>query len=154
MKVRDIMQRDAKVCSPGNSLATAGVIMKEVSCGVLPVVGDEDKVVGMITDRDIAMALAERDRRPSEVQVRQVMTGEVYACRADDDVREALKVMREHRVRRLPVVDRNHCLQGILCLDDVVMEAQAIETETFSGPFYADITWTLKAINKRPPAAA
>lgn len=155
MKVRDIMKRDPCVSAPGNDLAKAGMQMAEADCGFLPVIGEEERVVGVITDRDVCLALARRDRRPSEVQVRLVMSGEVYTCRADDDIRRALRTMRERRVRRLPVVDDEGRLHGVLSLDDVVLEAQAIETEAFHGPLYADIAQTLKAINfHRTPVPA
>lgn len=147
MKVRDVMKREPCITSPGAHLAKVGRIMKEAGCGFLPVVGDEDRVVGVITDRDLALAVAGRDRKPSEIDVRQVMSGEVFSCGPDDDIREALTVMRERRVRRLPVLDAHGRLEGILSLDEVVLEAQAVETERFKGPFYSDITWTLKAIN-------
>jgi CBS domain-containing protein len=74
------------------------------------------------------------------------MSGEVWSCGPDDDIREALGVMRERKVRRLPVLAHGR-LEAILSLDDVVLEAQAVATESFEGPFYSDITRTLKAIN-------
>ncbi len=147
MKVHDIMKHEPCFTTPGAHLARVGTTMAEAACGFLPVVGDEDRVVGVITDRDLALAVATRDRKPSEIQVDQVMSGEVWACSADDDIREVLAVMRTHRVRRLPVLGTGKRLEGILSLDDVVLEAQAIETESFKGPFYSDITRTLKAIN-------
>jgi signal-transduction protein with cAMP-binding, CBS, and nucleotidyltransferase domain len=94
------------------------------------------------------LALARDDRRPSEVEVKQVMTARVHACRPDDDMREALGTMRERRVRRLPVVSAGGELVGLLSLDDVVLQARALETADFSGPFYLDIAETLKAINQ------
>jgi CBS domain-containing protein len=146
MKVRDIMKHEPCFTTPGAHLARVGTIMAEAGCGFLPVVGDEDRVVGVLTDRDVALAVATRDRKPSEIQVRQVMSGEVWSCGADDDIREALGVMRERKVRRLPVLAHGR-LEAILSLDDVVLEAQAVATEGFEGPFYSDITRTLKAIN-------
>lgn len=148
MKVRDVMRHEPCVCSPGNHLARVGRLMAEGACGFLPVVGDGGRVVGVITDRDVALATALRDRKPSEIEVRQVMSGEVHACGPHDDVRQALEVMRRWKVRRLPVVEQNE-LTGILSLDDVVLEAQAVATERFTGPFYADIAQTLKEINLR-----
>lgn len=153
MKVRDLMHRQPRVTSPGSSLAAAGKIMAEVDCGCLPVVGDEDRVVGVITDRDISLALTRLDRRASEIQVRQVMSGEVFTCGPDDDVREAMGVMRKRRVRRLVVVDDSRNLAGILSLDDIVLEARAIETQGFTGPFYSDVVMTLRAICLHHPPA-
>ncbi|HEX6200433.1 MAG TPA: CBS domain-containing protein [Thermoanaerobaculia bacterium] len=146
MRVRDIMKHEPCFTSPGSHLARVGETMRDAGCGFLPVVGDEDRVVGVLTDRDVALAVTTRDRKASEIEVRQVMSGEVFSCGADDDIREALAVMRERKVRRLPVLAHGR-LEGILSLDDVVLEAQAVETESFKGPFYSDITRTLKAIN-------
>lgn len=146
MKVHDIMKREPCYTTPGADLAKVGRLMADAGCGFLPVVGDEERVVGVLTDRDVALAVTTRDRKPSEIQVREVMSGEVWDCGPDDDIREALGVMRERKVRRLPVLTHDR-LEAILSLDDVVLEAQAVETESFKGPFYSDITRTLKAIN-------
>jgi CBS domain-containing protein len=155
MQVRDVMRRDPYICSPGMSLAQAGRIMAEAHCGVLPVVGngEEERVVGVITDRDICLAVAKRDRPPSEIQVRQVMSGEVYGCAADDDLRDALRTMCERQVRRLPVVTSTGRLQGILALDDVIVVARPHPMEGFDGPFYADIANTLRTICQKQQSA-
>jgi CBS domain-containing protein len=92
---------------------------------VLPVVGDEERVVGVITDRDLCLAVATRDRRPSEIQVRQAISGEVFTCGEDDEVLAALDTMRRRGVRRLPVLDRFERLVGLLSLDDLFAEARA-----------------------------
>ncbi len=147
MKVHDIMKHEPCYTTPGAHLANVGSMMAEAACGFLPVVGDGDRVVGVLTDRDLALAVAREDRKPSEIQVRQVMTGEVWSCAPNDDIRDALAVMRTRKVRRLPVLGFRGRLEGILSLDDVVLEAQALETESFKGPFYSDIARTLKAIN-------
>ena len=148
MKVRDVMRKKPRSCEPGNSLAAAAAAMAEVDCGVLPVVGARKKVVGVITDRDICLALARGDRRPSEVTVGEVASGLVYTCHADDDIRSALDTMRQRRVRRLAVVGDAGELFGLLSLDDVVLRARALETANFTGPFYVDIAETMKAINQ------
>jgi len=150
MKVRDIMQGEVRLCSPDNDLSAAGRMMAEVGCGVLPVVGEGDRVLGMLTDRDICLAVAKDNRRPSEIPVREAMTRGVFSCHPDDSLRRALKTMRERRVRRLPVVDDHGELRGLLSLDDVVLEARAVATEGFDGPFYSDVATTLRAINQRP----
>jgi CBS domain-containing protein len=143
----DVMRRSPRVCDPNETLADAGETMAGVDCGVLPVVGERGKVAGVITDRDICLALTTSDRRPSEVAVYDVMSGHVYTCRPDDDLRSALQTMREHHVRRLPVVDAEGVIEGILSLDDVVLHARA--EQEFTGPFHGDVADTLKAINKR-----
>jgi CBS domain-containing protein len=149
MKVKEVMRKNPRLCAPAHTLATAAAAMAEVDCGVLPVVGERGKVVGVITDRDICLALARGDRRPSEVTVEAVMRrSPVHTCRANDEVRRALAIMREGRVRRLPVVGAGGELEGLLSIDDVVLEARALATADFSGPFYIDIAETFKAINQ------
>lgn len=145
MRVQDIMRREARVCGLDTDVATIGRVMAEVGCGVLPVVAAE-RVVGMITDRDICLALARLDRRPSEVQAQDVISGELFTCGAEDQITEALETMRIFGIRRLPVVDGEQRLLGILSLDDVILEARALGAEGFDGPFYADIARTLKGI--------
>jgi CBS domain-containing protein len=155
MKVRDIMRREARVCSLETTLDVAGQVMAEVGCGVLPVLSGAGQVAGVVTDRDICLALTTRDRRPSEIQAREVISRELYTCQADDDIGEALETMRIFGVRRLPVVDQTQSLEGILSLDDIVLEARALGPESYQGPFYSDIARTLKGICSRAmPSAA
>jgi Mg/Co/Ni transporter MgtE len=149
------MRKKPHCCEAQDDLAAAGRAMAEVDCGVLPVVAERGKLVGVITDRDICLALTRKDRRPSEVSVQETMSRRVHTCRSADDVRTALATMRERRVRRLPVLDESGALAGLLSLDDVVLKARALETEDFTGPFYVDIAETLKAINQHlVPAVA
>lgn len=146
MKVLDIMRREVRVVGPGTDLATVGKLMAEVGCGVVPVVGDGERVVGLLTDRDLCIELARRDQRPSDVSARQAMTGDVWSCAAGDDIGDALAKMAHHKVRRLPVLDPDGRMLGLLSLDDVVLHAKAFGAEGFSGPYYADIARTLMAI--------
>lgn len=97
--------------------------MAESKCGLLPVLDGEDRVIGVITDRDICVALAERDRRASEVRVSEIVGREVFSCRIDDDPRDALATIRDRRVRRLPVVDEQGRLKGLLILEDLIPES-------------------------------
>lgn len=149
MKVFQIMRSEPRTCAPDDTAAAAGRLMAEVDCGWLPVV-DDHRVIGVVTDRDLCLALARSDRKPSDVKVGDAMTSRVHACGPDDDVRAALTVMREHHVRRLPVLGERECLEGVLSLDDTVFEARPFETAGFTGPFYADITATLRSILERP----
>ncbi len=152
MKVQDVM-RVARYTTPESSLAAAGHTMSEVDCGVLPVVQGNGQVVGVITDRDICLALANRDSKPSTIEVRDVMSRTAHICHAEHPIQEALRRMREHSVRRLPVVDSAGKLKGILSLDDVVLEAKMVHRDDFTGPFYADVVRTLKAIYEHPVPA-
>lgn len=118
VRVKEIMTRECKACDPSDSLAAAAIRMWDADCGVLPVV-ESGHVVGVITDRDICMALALKGCRPGESAVFEVMSGEVWSCAPETDVAAALALMAKHRVRRLPVLE-NGRLAGMLSINDVV----------------------------------
>jgi len=147
MKVQDLMTGSVESCAPDANLAIAGGRMWENDCGVLAVTDKEGRVIGMITDRDIAIAVATRNQRPSEITVGEVVSGQVYSCALDDDIESALAILRENKVRRLPVVDRAGVLQGILSVNDITIEAR--ESKAAGGKAelsYADVVNTYKAI--------
>lgn len=146
MKVKDVMTAGAKVCMPETSLADAASLMWENDCGALPVVSVEDRVVGMITDRDICFGATTKNRAPSEVAVGEVITGQVFTCAPDDDLREALKTMRRERVRRLPVITDEGTLRGILSLNDVIFRAEEKVKGKTPELSYGDVIETYKAI--------
>jgi CBS domain-containing protein/cold shock CspA family protein len=143
MRVRDLMTRAPATCSPRESVAAALTRMWEHDCGILPVL-DEGRVIGVVTDRDIAMALLFRDARPGELLVQAVAQGAVHSCSPDDDVPSALASMAEHRVRRLPVVD-NQGLVGIVSINDILPEARATRAGE-DRPTYRDVVTALQAI--------
>ena len=146
MRVKDVMTAGAKVCMPETSLADAAALMWENDCGALPVVGVEDRVVGMITDRDICFGLTTKYRPPAEVAVGEIITGEVFACGPEDDIHEALKTMRRERVRRLPVVGKDGTLRGLLSMNDVVLRAEEKSKGKTPALSYGDVVQTYKAI--------
>ena len=151
MKVNEIMTPNAKAIWLTESLADAAKLMWENDCGVLPVIKDARKVIGVITDRDICMAVAMRDTNPSSVSVEEVMTGQVYSVNSEDNIDQALQTMQEHKVRRLPVVNAEGELEGILSMNDVVLNAKSSKI----GPVaYADVVKTYQAICEHPLRAA
>jgi len=123
MKVADAMMRTPASCTAETNLAAAVEILWNRNCGMLPIVNGEGKVTGVITDRDICIALGTRNRRASEITVREVQPEKLFACKPDDDIRTALAIISDAKVRRLPVPDEAGKLQGILSLDDVVLHA-------------------------------
>jgi CBS domain-containing protein len=126
MKIHDVMTPEAQSCSPSTDLAAVGALMWRRDCGTIPVVDPvSGKVQGMITDRDICMAAATKNRPAAEIRVSEVVSGPLHAVRADDDAREALRVMREAQVRRVPVVDSDGKLQGIVSINDLILLADA-----------------------------
>jgi CBS domain-containing protein len=120
MKIQDIMTREPRTCSPATNLAEAAALMLGGDCGILPVVAD-GKLVGVVTDRDMYIALATRNGRASDVTVGEVAQMPVFTCGLDDDVHTALDAMREHRVRRLPVTGPGGEVSGIVSLNDIVL---------------------------------
>ena len=155
MKVKEIMAPHAQAIWLTASLTDAAQMMWESDCGVLPIIKDGRKVVGMITDRDICMAMAIRNQIPSEVSVEEVMTGEVYAVNAEDEIDQALQAMQDHKIRRLAVLNTDGELEGILSMNDVVLHAEAADSATEDSITYGDVVKTYRAICEHPaPAAA
>jgi len=144
MKVKDIMTKNAKACAPTATLAEAAGLMWDEDCGVVPVVTEAGRVVGLITDRDICMAAALRNVRLSDLAVEEVVSGTLFSVRPDDDIRTALDTMKERKVRRLPVVDSESSLQGVLSINDVVLNAQ--ESREKGALSYKDVVDTLRTI--------
>lgn len=121
MKVREIMSRNPVCCRVTDRLAEVAWKMYEGDCGVLPVLGDKGEGVGMITDRDVAIATMLKNKTPSEIAVAEVVSGNVYACGPDDDLEGALETMAAQRVRRLPVLDDERKVVGVLSMNDVIL---------------------------------
>lgn len=151
MKVNEVMTQDVKSCTPEMNLAEAAAIMWEADCGALPVMVD-GKVAGMITDRDICIALGTRNARASEVTVGEAETREVFSCAPNDDVHQALKTMRTHKVHRLPVVGETGTLDGMLCMNEIILRAHKTARKP-ADVTYEDVVNTLKGISEHRPAA-
>lgn len=122
MYVNEVMTRRAECTRPDATLQEAAGRMKALEIGSLPVC-DKDRLVGMVTDRDITVRSVSKGHDPRTDRVRDVMTPQVYYCFEDEDVADAAQRMRERQVRRLPVVDRNKRLTGMLALGDLAVEA-------------------------------
>ncbi len=119
MRVSEAMSPNVRVVSPGETIRHVAQIMAEIDAGVLPV-GENDKLVGMITDRDIAIRAVGEGKSP-DTSVREVMSQEVKYCFDDDDLDEVSRNMGDLQVRRLPVVNRDKRLVGIVSLGDIAM---------------------------------
>jgi CBS domain-containing protein len=127
MKVSDVMTRDVKTVSPDQSAREAASFMLQADAGGIPVIEGE-QLIGMITDRDIAVRDIAEGRGP-ETQVRELMTDEVVSVRIDDDCDDVASRMSEEQVRRLPVVDENDRLCGIVSLGDLAREGASDTAE-------------------------
>jgi CBS domain-containing protein len=126
MKVDQLMTRNVRACEPDDPLSAAAKIMSEQDCGCVPVVSHGDgrpTLVGMITDRDVCMAAYTQGQPLRAAKVKSAMTTSLCTCRPTDAISVALRVMRTNQLHRLPVVDADDHLVGILSLADVAREA-------------------------------
>jgi CBS domain-containing protein len=122
MKVKDIMSPDVDVVSPETTLRDAAERMQSLDVGVLPVCAD-DRLVGVITDRDITVRATADGLDPFATQVGEIMSkDDLITCGEDEDVEDAARKMRDKQVRRLPVLNQEHRLVGILSLGDVAVD--------------------------------
>lgn len=120
MKVRELMTSDVNSCQKSDSLTQAATIMWQRDCGVVPVLDEHQRVVGMVTDRDICIAAATKHRLTSKITTGEIIYGAVKSCSPNDDVEDALKIMRKHQLRRLPVTDSDGVLLGIISISDLL----------------------------------
>ncbi len=124
MKVKELMTRTVGTCAPEESLAAAVTIMWEQDCGAVPVVR-KSKPIGVITDRDVAIALTLGNRLAVDIVAGELVDRKVVSCRPNDTVETALKRMSKNRVRRLVVVDKQDQLKGMISVADVLTAASA-----------------------------
>lgn len=154
MRVEDIATRQVALCEPGTDLAAVGGLMWDAGCGIVPVVDPLRHLVGVVTDRDVAIALTTRGLRAHELCAADVMMGRVETCKPKDEVRLALDKMRRAHVRRLPVVDENGLLEGVLSLDDVALVAKPTPSAASTDVTYEDVARTLQVLDRRAELTA
>jgi CBS domain-containing protein len=128
MKVGEIMTRGVEIASPDDTVQQAASRMAELDVGVLPV-GENDRLVGMLTDRDIAIRAVAQGRGP-DTKVREAMTPEVRYCFEDEDLDDVVQNMGENKVRRLPVMSRDKRLVGIVSFGDVALYGDSEQADT------------------------
>jgi CBS domain-containing protein len=149
MRVEKLMKTDVGTCAPADKASLAAKIMWERDCGAVPVVDERSRVIGMVTDRDLCIASYMQGDPLGYIPVQSAMSRELWSCRADDDLSKAEQVMREHQVRRLPVIDAEGHLIGMLSLSDIAREAtkEARGKRKKIEVSYADVGQTLGEIN-------
>jgi CBS domain-containing protein len=147
MVVKEIMSREVTTCKPDATLESAAILMWDGDCGTVAVIDDEGKVIGIITDRDICMAVALQHKAASEIQVQEIMSRNLFTCQPENDIMNALKIMSFQKVRRLPVTNDSGHVEGIISIEDLIARAErgrrGIQTPDLS---YDDTMTTLKAI--------
>lgn len=126
MKVADVMTSHVKRCTADTNLAAVTQLLWENDCGVVPVVNERCEVIGILTDRDICIALGTRNQPASTLTAGAVMSRDVVTCAPEDDCTEVLQAMARRQVRRLPVVAIGGVLKGIVSLDDLVVMASNV----------------------------
>ena len=127
MKAQDIMSKNPATVTPSTRIRQAARLMKEQDIGIVPVVeegGNAKRLVGLLTDRDIAIRLVAEGRDPDTVEVGELMSGNPKTARADDDVSRVMDLMGREQVRRVPIVDERGSLVGIVAQADVALEAK------------------------------
>jgi CBS domain-containing protein len=120
MQIREIMTRDPVVTPPDTMLKEAAKVMRDLDAGVLPV-GEDDRLLGILTDRDITIRATAEGKDPNSTPVREVMSSEIVACFEDDEEHAAAAKMQEHQLRRLVVLDRDERLVGIVSMGDLAV---------------------------------
>ena len=118
MQVQEIMHKDVQLADPNMTIRDVARRMRAENVGALPV-GENDRLIGMVTDRDIVVRAVADERVPGNTTVRDVMSEGVCYCFEDDDVGRAAEVMADHQVRRLPVLNRQKRLVGVVALADL-----------------------------------
>lgn len=142
MKIEEILTPDPQCATPETTLTQAAQIMKQFDVGMLPVC-DNDRLVGTITDRDIVIRAIAGGSDPATTTVAEAMTREMVYCFEDEDIVEAALLMERKQVRRLPVINRNKCLVGIVSLGDLAVRTHR---ERLMGE-------VLESISETTPAA-
>ena len=153
MKVSELMQRDVQACSIHDDLQRAAQIMWENDCGIVPVVDGEGRVVGMITDRDICMSAYTQGKALWEIPVSSAMAKQVHGVREDDELEAIETLMKRTQVRRVPVLDGEGHLKGILSMNDLVRHAHRPVGRRTNGLSFDSIVQTLGAISEHDAAS-
>ena len=122
MRVKDVMTSGVECARPDDSIAQAARRMRELNIGSLPVCGNEDKLVGIVTDRDITVRATAEHGAPDSTKVRDCMTEHIIYCFEDQDLSEAANLMEERQVRRVAVLNQNKRLVGIVSLGDLAVK--------------------------------
>lgn len=129
-RVRDVMQRDVATCHPWDTLNRAAQLMWETDCGAVPVVDEQGKLTGMLTDRDVCMAAYTRGLPLAELSAQSAMSEHPFSCSPEEPLTALLSLMTTQQIRRVPVVSDGGRLVGIVSLADVALLAQAPSAES------------------------
>jgi CBS domain-containing protein len=149
MRIEQLMTTRVHSCKPADTLERAAQLMWDHDCGCVPVCegdGTAARIVGVITDRDICMCTLFQGQPLRSLRVGDAMAREVHVCRSSNTVGEAEKIMRNARIRRLPVIDEQDALVGMISVADLVREATREQTDAVREISEAEVNETLSAI--------
>ena len=135
----EVMTKDPLCCQPADTAARVAQVMKALDVGPIPIVENArtKKLVGLVTDRDLALKVVAEERHPLAVKIEDVMTRDLVTCSADDELNKAMKLMAKHQLRRIPVVDNDGAIIGIIAQADVARNATDVEQ---TGKVVAEIS--------------
>ena len=143
MKCKDIMTPNPRGCSSQETSIEAAKIMRDEDVGIVPVIEQNKKLIGVVTDRDLCLGVVAEGKHPREVKVSDCMSEELVTCKPEDDVQKAADLMKEHQVRRIPVVDQQGLLVGMIAQADIALKVQKPE----------EVSETVEEISKPSKAA-
>jgi CBS domain-containing protein len=132
MDIREVMTPDVVIASPDDTLQHAAEMMVDIDAGVLPV-GEKDRLVGMLTDRDITVRAVAAGKAPGECKVREIMSPEIKYVYEDESLEDAARNMSELQIRRLPVLSRDKRLVGIVSLGDLALKKKSTAGDALKG---------------------
>lgn len=150
MYVRDVMSANICCCTPQDDLEAVALMMMDNDVGSVPIANERGQPLGMITDRDIALAAAARHKALWELRAEDFVTGQpVSSCGVDDDIHTALSLMQQAQVHRLPVINGDGEILGMLSLDDIITYAErGVRGMGAPDLSYDDTVMTLKAVTR------
>jgi len=133
MKCKDVMSKNIKWCTPDCTIKDAVEIMKEENCGVVPVVDQDMHVKGIVTDRDITLFTVLQHKDPETTKLGEFMSKDVITCLDEEDFDDLVTRMKEYQVRRIPIVNKENKLVGMVSLGDVAVKAPQEEHEVYEA---------------------
>ena len=148
MRIDAIMTEAVRCCRTSDSLARAAELMWDHAIGAVPVIDESGRVVGIVTDRDVAMAAHRTSLALIDISVAQAMSRHAFCCQAGDSIDSAEQLMQEQRIRRVPVVDAQGMLVGILSLSDIARAAEARQMRRIDGPSDSGLRHTLARVGE------
>lgn len=149
MNVRDLMSWEVRTCHPDTDLGTVAMMLWNQDCGIVPVVErGTNRLLGVVTDRDICMAAATKNRAPATIRVSELPGGLPRSCFPDDVLRSAMDVMTDAQVHRLPVVDAEGVLKGILSMNDLILASGPAGKRGGPAVLDSDVMRVLRSISK------